>query len=86
MWRKSTFNWCATHTRGNDPVATESYLQHAEHYFRLIAAAQATQIGRQNGDAGALGEFDPEDLDDSTISAVCPIASPLGSSRKRGKR
>jgi hypothetical protein len=50
---------------GNDPVAAESYLQHAEHYFRLIAAAQATQIGRQNGDAGAPGEFDPEDLDDS---------------------
>jgi hypothetical protein len=24
-----------------DPVAGESYLQHAEHYFRLIAAAQA---------------------------------------------
>ena len=53
---------------GNDPVAAESYLQHAEHYFRLIAAAQATQIDRQNGkngDRGAPGEFDPEDLDDS---------------------
>src|SRR6202043_2432211 len=23
-----------------DPVATENYYQHAEHYFRLIAAAQ----------------------------------------------
>ena len=23
-----------------DPVATENYFQHAEHYFRLIAAAQ----------------------------------------------
>src|SRR5262249_18566114 len=23
-----------------DPVAAENYLQHAEHYFRLIAAAQ----------------------------------------------
>jgi hypothetical protein len=28
------------HTSGN-PVAAENYLQHAEHYFRLIAAAQA---------------------------------------------
>ncbi len=28
------------HTGGN-PVAAENYLQHAEHYFRLIAAAQA---------------------------------------------
>ena len=26
-----------------DPVAAESYLQHAEHYFRLIAAAQLAQ-------------------------------------------
>lgn len=25
---------------GGDPVAAENYLQHAEHYFRLIAAAQ----------------------------------------------
>ena len=25
---------------GGDPVAAENYLQHAEHYFRLIAGAQ----------------------------------------------
>jgi hypothetical protein len=50
---------------GNDPVAAENYLQHAEHYFRLIAAAQAVQIGRQNGDVRAPGESDPENLDDS---------------------
>jgi hypothetical protein len=30
-----------------DPVAAESYLQYAEHYFRLIAAAQA-QFAQQN--------------------------------------
>jgi hypothetical protein len=30
-----------------DPVAAEGYLQHAEHYYRLIAAAQA-QFGQQN--------------------------------------
>ena len=75
-----------THT-GNDPVAAESYLQHVEHYFRLIAAVQATQIGRQNGDAGAPGEFDPEDLVDSNDFGGLPdrFAS-LGSSKKRGKR
>ena len=33
-----------SHTSG-DPVAAENYLQHAEHYFRLIAAAQAAQAG-----------------------------------------
>jgi hypothetical protein len=30
-----------------DPVAAESYLQHAEHYFRMIAVAQA-QFAQQN--------------------------------------
>src|ERR671913_1343041 len=32
-----------------DPVAAENYLQHAEHYFRLIAAAQ--EQFRQNNPA-----------------------------------
>ena len=27
-----------------DPVLAENYLQHAEHYFRIVAAAQATQF------------------------------------------
>jgi hypothetical protein len=27
-------------TASGDPVAAENYYQHAEHYFRLIAAAQ----------------------------------------------
>ena len=49
---------------GNDPVATENYLQHAEHYFRLIAAAQAAQLRAQKGDTRATGESDPGDLDD----------------------
>ena len=37
-----------------DPVMAESYLQHAEHYFRLIAAAQqgpATRTRRLSGSA-----------------------------------
>src|SRR3569833_3469902 len=34
------------HTSG-DPVAAENYYQHAEHYFRLIAAAQE-QFRQQN--------------------------------------
>ena len=32
-----------------DPVAAESYLQHAEHYFRLIATAQQAQAQAQVG-------------------------------------
>jgi hypothetical protein len=37
-------------TASGDPVAAENYLQHAEHYYRLIAAAQETyrqQFGTQ---------------------------------------
>jgi hypothetical protein len=47
---------------GGDPVAAENYLQHAEHYFRLIAAAQAAQALAQNGQPRGDGEAD--DLDD----------------------
>ena len=50
---------------GDNPVAAENYLQHAEHYFRLIAAAQAMQLQLQNGDVPAPGESDLEDSDDS---------------------
>src|ERR1700726_3617580 len=49
------------HTGGN-PVAAENYLQHAEHYFRLIATAQAMQLKAQNGDVRAAGYSGPEDL------------------------
>jgi hypothetical protein len=47
---------------GNDPVAAENYLQHAEQYFRLISAAEAAQVRAQNGDKGVPGDFDPEDM------------------------
>lgn len=53
-----------------DPVAAESYLQHAEHYFRLIAAAHAAQNpqprpmeGGSVGEAMANDETDDEDFD-----------------------
>jgi hypothetical protein len=49
---------------GNNPVAAENYLQHAEHYFRLIAAAQAAQFQAQKGDARATGESGPGSLGD----------------------
>ena len=50
------------HTSG-DPVAAENYLQHAEHYFRLIAAAQAAQALAQSGQQRPPGE-EGDDLDD----------------------
>lgn len=47
---------------GSNPVATENYLQHAEHYFRLIAAAQAAQLLTRDARPPALDESDPEDF------------------------
>jgi len=63
---------------GSNPVAAENYLQHAEHYFRLIAAAQAVQLQAQKGDVRATGESGPEDLDDDDDLGGLPdrFASP----------
>src|SRR5205823_9783869 len=49
------------HTSG-DPVSAENYYQHAEHYFRLIAAAQ--EQFRQNNPHLARPENDVRDDDD----------------------
>jgi hypothetical protein len=49
----------------SNPVAAENYLQHAEHYFRLMATAQAEQLEGQTSDVLATGHPAPEDLDDS---------------------
>jgi len=49
---------------GGDPVAAENYLQHAEHYFRIIAAAQAAQAMAQSGQPRPIGDGDGDDLDD----------------------
>jgi hypothetical protein len=47
-----------------DPILAEAYLQHAEHYFRVIAAAQPQFNGQQPGFAGPQEEEDEgEDLD-----------------------
>jgi hypothetical protein len=59
---------------GGDPVAAENYLQHAEHYFRLIAAAQAAQLAAQGR---APGEAEPEDQEEDDDGGVLDrFASP----------
>jgi hypothetical protein len=60
---------------GGDPVAAENYLQHAEHYFRLIASAQAAQLQAQNGAGRPPGEID-EDEDDDDGGVLDRFASP----------
>jgi len=45
----------------SNPVAAENYLQHAEHYFRLMAAAQAEQLQARmlaSGDEPAVADVE----------------------------
>ena len=49
-----------------DPVLAESYLQHAEHYYRVIAAAQSAQFQQQNGGAAAKAGEAQQDSDEES--------------------
>jgi Domain of unknown function (DUF4167) len=60
-----------------DPVMAESYLQHAEHYFRIIAAAQLAQQQAQMGFGRPPGEVEAEDGDDEEDIVPDRFASPI---------
>jgi hypothetical protein len=72
----------------SDPVAAENYFQHAEHYFRLIAAAQEQfrqqnpyynqqQQPQQSGPQGAADEnYDDEENDAQPFTAQDPGFAP----------
>jgi len=64
---------------GGDPIAAENYLQHAEHYFRLIASAQAAMQAAQSGRAPGQvdGEIDELDDEEDTGGLTDRFASPL---------
>jgi hypothetical protein len=68
----------------SNPVAAENYLQHAEHYFRLMAAAQAEQLEGETSDGRAIEHSVPEDLDDSDDFDGLPsrFASPRQQARQ----
>jgi len=61
-----------------DPVMAESYLQHAEHYFRLIAAAQQAQQQAAFGYQRQPGEAETEEFEDDDDFGGLPdrFASP----------
>ena len=61
-----------------DPVTAESFLQHAEHYFRLIAAAQAAQQAA-SGYQRQAGEPEVEEFDEDEDFAggMDRFASPI---------
>ena len=63
------------HSSG-DPVMAESYLQHAEHYFRLIAAAQQAQLQAQQGYQRPAGEPEPDEIEDDDGGVPDRFASP----------
>ena len=44
-----------------DPVLAENYLQHAEHYFRIVAAAQQQQQYRDQPGSSPAPETDEDD-------------------------
>jgi hypothetical protein len=48
-----------------DRVMAENYLQHAEHYYRIITAAHQSQLAQQNG---TVDEREDEDDDYDTAS------------------
>ena len=48
-----------------DPVAAENYLQHAEHYFRIVAANQP-QFPQHRGGQPGFGRSDDDDMDDES--------------------
>ena len=60
-----------------DPVTAESYLQHAEHYFRLIAVAQQAQ--QQNASGYQRAEAIADEVDDGDDFTGIPdrFASPI---------
>jgi hypothetical protein len=52
-----------------DPVMAESYLQHAEHYYRLIAAAQAAQQAQMGvGQPRPQQDLELEDDEDDVVN------------------
>lgn len=65
-----------------DPVAAENYLQHAEHYYRLLAAAQAQYQPHQTFVRADADDFtDSLDFDDEQEGvepAPQPVAPPQG--------
>jgi len=70
-----------------DPVAAENYYQHAEHYYRVIAAAQEQfrqnnpHLPRPENDTpgGARDDgFDDDEGDDAAQSMTAPGDSPYG--------
>ncbi|HEY8065284.1 MAG TPA: DUF4167 domain-containing protein [Methylosinus sp.] len=60
-----------------DTIMAESLLQHAEHYFRLIAAAQTAQQQAQGGYGRAYETTDSDLDDDEDFTGISDRFAPL---------
>jgi hypothetical protein len=60
-----------------DIVVAENYLQHSEHYYRIIASAQAAQAQAQMGYGRPGEEVDEIDEDDDFVALPDRFASPF---------
>lgn len=60
-----------------DPVAAENYMQHAEHYYRIIAAAQAQMPQQMQIVRDDDNRDDDDEMDEMPARAVMsPVATP----------
>ena len=69
-----------------DPIASENYLQHAEHYLRIIAAAQAQQPTQTQPCAPEDGEQPQEDVRDNGGRQARGRGRPNGGGRGNSAR
>ncbi len=65
-----------------DSIVAENYLQHSEHYFRIIAAAQAAQQQAQMGYGRSAEDFEETDEDDDFVALPDRFASPFDRSQQ----
>ena len=57
-----------------DSVMAENYLQHAEHYFRIVSSAQQAMNGPRDGQSGDEVDFDDDANDvNSRFSSPQPV-------------
>ncbi|UYN98408.1 MAG: DUF4167 domain-containing protein [Devosia sp.] len=57
-----------------DSVMAENYLQHAEHYFRIVSSAQQAMNGPRDGQSQDDNEFEDDGMDvNSRFSSPQPV-------------
>ena len=70
-----------------DRISAENYLQHAEHYYRILAANQAASqaAAAANGAAKSANGNAEEETSEETETADAAPAKPNGRGRGRGR-